>query len=266
MRFLLRYLKYRFRSVDEHSVHSPFLFKLLTEVIYDNSYSPACDEIELLRRSLLHSEEEIEVEDLGAGSRTGKNKKRRIAEIMKNAGHPVRYGRLLYRLSKRIKAKSILELGTSLGISALYQHAGNPDATLTTLEGCKHTAAYARNNFAALHAEKIKLVEGNFNFTLPDFIRSCDRLDQVFFDGNHRREPTLSYFRACLQKAHEGSVFIFDDIHWSDEMESAWEEIRTDPAVSLSIDLFYMGLVFFHKGQARQHFILKFKLPRNAYL
>jgi predicted O-methyltransferase YrrM len=83
-------------------------------------------------------------------------------------------------------------------------------------------------------------------------------LDLVFFDGNHRYQPTMNYFNLCLKKANENSVFVFDDIYWSNEMTKAWEEIKNHKDVTVTIDLFSVGLVFFRTQQAKQHFILKF--------
>jgi predicted O-methyltransferase YrrM len=88
-------------------------------------------------------------------------------------------------------------------------------------------------------------------------LNSLPKLDLVFFDGNHQKVPTLDYFHHCLTKAHENSIFIFDDIHWSSEMDEAWQQIQGHEQVSLTIDLFQFGLVFFRKGIAKQHFTLR---------
>jgi len=93
---------------------------------------------------------------------------------------------------------------------------------------------------------------------LSAVITPPDVIDLVYFDGNHQKEPTLNYFHTCLQKAHKNSLFIFDDIHWSDGMEEAWEQIKKHDRVHLTIDLFQFGIVFFEKEMPKQHFILKF--------
>ena len=85
-------------------------------------------------------------------------------------------------------------------------------------------------------------------------LKEHNQLDFVFFDGNHKKKPTLSYFKQCLEVAHEDSIFIFDDIYWSTEMTEAWQEIKKHPKVTLSIDCFEMGIVFFKKEQAKEHF------------
>ena len=198
------------------------------------------------------------MEDFGAGSALAKGSRRKISEITKYASKSPKYGQLLFRLAAHFKSAEILELGTSMGISSLYLAAGNKTSNLTTMEGSTALAARAKENFKSLHSKNIRLIEGNFDNTLPDFLQSAGQLDLVFFDGNHRKEPTLNYFRQCLAKKHSGSLFIFDDIHWSDGMTEAWEEIKANPEVSITIDLHQMGLVFFREGKEKQHFVIRF--------
>jgi predicted O-methyltransferase YrrM len=118
-------------------------------------------------------------------------------------------------------------------------------------------AAEARKNVSSNPCE-IRIAEGNIDTILVPEIQQLNTLDFVFFDANHRAEPTLRYFENCLAKVHENTVFVFDDIYWSEEMESAWQQICADPRVMLSIDLFWLGLVFFRKAQPKQHFKLRF--------
>lgn len=148
-------------------------------------------------------------------------------------------------------------MGTSLGISTLYQAKADGRARVITLEGCPEIAAVAQENFKRLKANNIELMTGNFSTTLPQALRKMQRIDYVFFDGNHRKTATLNYFHEALKYAHEGSVFVFDDIYWSQEMMEAWEEIKAHPQVTLTIDIFYMGIVFFRKEQVtKEHFSL----------
>ncbi len=255
---LFKYIQFYLHASTRHDIHSPFVFDLLTLVINDKKNHPAFSEIEQLRKKLLNDPEEIDIEDLGAGAdKTGKTSKS-IREIIRHSAKPPRYAKLLYRLCNRFEPEEILELGTSLGISTCYLSAGNPAAKLTSMEGCPEIANRARHNIHLLNKKQIRVLQGNFADLLPPYLASTQRLDLVFFDGNHRKEPTLDYFRQCLERASAKSLFIFDDIHWSREMEQAWEEIKQHPSVTVTIDLFFMGLVFFRTGQEKQHFTLRF--------
>ena len=107
--------------------------------------------------------------------------------------------------------------------------------------------------------KNIQLVEGNFDHTLDQVLKSTTPFDFVFIDGNHRLEPTVRYFNQILPNLHANSIVVLDDIHWSKEMEQAWETIQQHPAVSLTIDLFFIGIVFFRAEQKeKEHFTIRF--------
>lgn len=205
-----------------------------------------------------NSPEEIEVLDFGAGSRKGNSPRKKIADIAKNAQKPSKFARLLYRLIRRFEPETVFDLGTSLGLTTLYESFAAPQARITSFEGCPETARIARQNLASLERKNVNVVVGNLDETLISALEQTPRLDFAFFDANHRYEPTLRYFEACLDRAHEDSVFVFDDIHWSEEMEKAWTDIQAHPCVAVTIDLFFVGLVFFRKKQPVQHFVLRF--------
>ncbi|MCE7066049.1 O-methyltransferase [Dyadobacter sp. CY326] len=254
------YFKYLFRSGNEHSIHSPFLFELYTQVIAaKKDKNPDYAALKTLRKSLLSSQEKINILDLGAGSRINKSNLRKIGTIAKNAEKPEKFGKLFNRLVQRFQPETILELGTSLGLTTLYLSKAKPDAKILTFEGCPATADIARKNFQQLNADNINIVLGNIDETLPQTLSQLTpKLDFAYFDANHRYEPTVQYFQDCLPYAHNDSVFIFDDIYWSEEMTQAWEFIKQHPQVTLTVDLFWVGLVFFRKEQVKEHFTLRF--------
>ena len=160
---------------------------------------------------------------------------------------------------KYYKPKTILELGTSLGITTSYLSLAKPDARLITMEGSKEIGQVAKNNFRNLEISDVEIIEGNFDNTLSSVVRGLSTVDFVFIDGNHRQEPTERYFRELFPKINNDSILVFDDIHWSSEMEAAWENIKKDAAVSCSIDLFFIGIVFFRKEfKEKQHFVIRF--------
>lgn len=253
--FLIRYLKYWFSAKNAHGIHSPFVFSLYNDVINKKGSYYVFDKIEQLRKKLLLSKKEINVTDLGAGS----SGKRTLAEIAARSAKSKKYCELLYRLAYHFKPGSVLELGTSLGISTAYLASANPNAKVITIEGCLNTAAEAKKNFESLGLKNIESVVGNFDNVLLRPSSSVPRpLNFVFFDGNHKKEPTLNYFTQCLSQADNDSIFIFDDIHWSAEMEEAWEEIKRNPKVTVTIDLFFLGLVFFRKEQVKEDFVVRY--------
>src|SRR5690606_1899133 len=162
---------------------------------------------------------------------------------------------LLYRLSVYLKCENILELGTSLGIATHALSLGNPLAKITSIEGCPNISSFTRAIFEKHHIKNINLITGDFNDILKDL--STQTYDLIFFDGNHQKEATLRYFESFLNTVHNDTVFIFDDIHWSQSMTDAWEIIKQHPQVTVTIDTFFWGFVFFRKEQLKEHFVIR---------
>ncbi len=256
--FALDYLGHRLSAKTRHGVHSPFVYKLVDEVIYDFAPKPEYKIIEDLRKNLLTDERMIRITDLGAGSLINNNKQKQVKQIAKNALKPKKLAQLIYRLAKNQQPDNIIELGTCLGITTSYLAKAVPQAKVITMEGCPQTAAIAQENFDRLNLKNIHLKIGNFDTNLPLVIADVQKLDFVFVDGNHRKDATLNYFHWCLPKISEDSLLIFDDIYWSKGMKEAWEQIKSHPDVTVTIDLFWIGLVFFKKGRTKEHFKIKF--------
>ncbi len=239
-----------------HGVHSPFVFDFIKNVLPDKkeiSFKP----IEELRTSLLQNETVIEVEDFGAGSVVMKNNKRKIRHIAASSLKKPKYARLLHRIIYYYKATSVLELGTSLGITTAYM-ASVSGVKVQTLEGAANIAAIADINFNSLGLNNINITKGNFDQTLSSVLQHL-KYDFIFIDGNHRKQPTLEYFNKMLPYINENTIIVFDDIHWSAEMEEAWDIICKDETITLSIDLFFVGIIFFRKEfKVKQHFCIRF--------
>lgn len=256
---MLKYFfKFLLASKNEHSIHSPFVFELYTKIVKDKKISLIYTEIENLRKKILKNRTTIEITDFGAGSKIYKTNHREIRQIARSAEKAPKFGRLLFRLIQHFKPSTIFDLGTSLGITTLYESRACELAKVFTFEGCSETAKIAKESFEALNCQNIEIIVGNLDETLSNKLNEIEQLDFVFFDANHRYEPTVRYFEMCRAKTNEESVFVFDDIHWSEEMNEAWKYISNHSSVMISIDLFFVGLVFFRKNQPKQHFVLRY--------
>jgi len=253
---LKSYIQFLIRSNNQHGIHSPFVYDLIDTCFYGTNQKSWYHQLEKYKNTLLKNNRLLLVEDFGAGSKLLQKRQRKVSEIAKKAGISKKRGQLLGRLANYFNSKNILEIGTSLGISTASLRLGNPNARITTLEGCTATAQVAMNSFKNFNFRHIDTVLGNFNETLPKVLDN-KTYDLIYFDGNHQQEPTIDYFEQCLQHIHNDSVFIFDDIYWSKGMQEAWQYIIQDPKVSVSIDTFYWGIVFFRKEQAKEHFTIR---------
>jgi predicted O-methyltransferase YrrM len=249
-----------------HGVHSPFIFDFIINVLKDDRYFKSYGEIENLRKKLLLDKHVLQVEDFGAGPGSSKRElskeqpdQRSIASIAGNAAKPEKFGRLLFRMVNYYQSETILELGTSLGISTAYLAAANTNARVITMEGAAEIAEIAKRNFKMLELKNIEQVQGNFDETLSSVISKISQIDFAFIDGNHRQEPTEHYFNQLLSRTGPSSILVFDDIHWSKEMELAWETIKKDARVTCTIDLFFIGIVFFNTSfKEKQNITIRF--------
>jgi len=226
----------------------------------DQSNYPGYESVERLRVQLLKESKYIKMCDLGAKSSdvAWTRKIVSLQHILHASVVPEKFGRLLFRLAQEFRPLNILELGTSVGISTSYLALGSPGSKIITIEGCSETLDMAEENFRKLKLASIRTVHGNFDAVLPAMLHEMGTVDLVFIDGNHREEPTLRYFYEILPFLGPDAIIIFDDIHWSVEMRSAWEKIKAEPSVKVTIDLFRTGLVFFRDGLSKEDFIIRF--------
>lgn len=250
-----QYIKFLLKSTNQHGVHSPFVYNLVTKCFYDTTKHLAYKHILNYRKALLKNDTKITITDLGVGSHVAKQKERFVSEMAKNAGTTYKRAKLLYRLVNYFKPENILELGTSLGIATHALSLGNSKAKITTIEGCTNISEFTKENFKDFKLENINLTNDDFNNALKNL--KPNTYDLIFFDGNHQKEATLQYFEALLETANNDSVFIFDDIYWSKDMTQAWETIKQHPKVTVTIDSFFWGFVFFRKEQVEEHFTIR---------
>jgi len=256
-----KYLSYYVNASNGkgHGMHSPFVFDFILNVLNNKSnYQPPA-EIEDVRRRLLKDKRIIKIEEMGAGSRTSSSKQRPVSQVARAALKSKRLAQVLFRLVKHYQASTIIELGTSLGITTCYLSKANPAASIITIEGNPPTAACAKENFQKLNCENIQVQQGNFDNVLPHLLSQVPNIDLAYIDGNHRYQPTINYFHQFLSKSHNQTILVFDDIHWSAEMEKAWEEIQSHPSVQYTVDIFFLGFVFFRKDfKVKQNFSIRF--------
>ncbi len=252
---LKQYIKFLLKSTNQHGVHSPFVYSLVTKCFYDSKKYDAYQAILNYKKELKNTHKKILVSDLGAGSRVSKKSARKISEIAKNAGSTNHRAKLLFRIVQYFKPVSILELGTSLGIGTHAMALGNPDANMLSIEGCPNISKFTKTQLKKHGVENASISTGDISEEIKKLKTSS--FDLVFFDGNHNKEATLNYFENLLQTAHNDSVFIFDDIYWSQGMTEAWEIIKQHPKVTVTIDTFFCGFVFFRTEQAQEHFTIR---------
>ena len=257
------YLKFLWHSKNEHAVHSPFVFTLITKCFYDRKPKSEYQVLKEYRKTLLENRNTIAVTDFGAGSNVFKSNKREISRIAKTAGITQNRAELLFRVTAYFQPDTILEIGTSLGLAtaalALGSQNAGSKAQITTLEGCPETTKIAQKQLEKFDLTNVNSVVTEFSSYLEkeNDSRNREHFSLIYFDGNHQKQATLGYFDLLLPTITNDSVWIFDDIHWSPAMEDAWETIKQHPKVTVTIDTFQWGFVFFRQEQPKEHFIIR---------
>ncbi|MFY8181623.1 MAG: O-methyltransferase [Flavobacterium sp.] len=257
LRTATSFLNFLWNSKNQHGVHSPFVFDLVTKCFYDKKNYPEYSILKNYRNSLLQNKNTMEVTDFGAGSRVFKSNTRAINQIAKNAGISPKRAKLLFRIVNYFQPNTILEIGTSLGLATSALSLGSKNAKVITLEGCPNTMTIAKNQCELQNLNNIEFINTKFEDYLSNCQLNTEHCQLIYFDGNHSKKATLDYFELLVPTITNDSVWIFDDIHWSKDMEEAWEIIKNHPKVKVTIDTFQWGIVFFRSEQEKEHFVIR---------
>ncbi|WP_367179740.1 O-methyltransferase [uncultured Psychroserpens sp.] len=252
---IIEYITFLFKSTNQHGVHSPFVYDLVTKCFYDNTRYDAYAQLSEYRSFLLSNDQVIDITDFGSGSRVFKSNSRAVKAIAKTSGTTAKRAELLYRIAHYFQPEQTLELGTSLGIATQAMALGNETNHILSIEGCPNCAEIAQQQLSNFNVNNVTIKTGSFETILPKL--KDNSYDLIFFDGNHNKTATLRYFNELLNTAHNDSVFIFDDIHWSKDMVEAWDTIKAHPKVTVTIDTFFWGFVCFRKEQAKENFVIR---------
>ena len=257
--FIANFIKHYWSATRIDVLHSPFVFDLYNSCIARQKTATELIPVEELRKSVQQNQTQITQQDFGALGNLNKQRTKSIAYFAKTHAKPTRLAHIIYHMVTKYGYLNCVELGTSLGFTSMCIAKGLPNnAKLITIEGANEIAQVAQQHFTQLNlTDKIDLRVGNFNDLLPAVLNELTQVDLAFIDGNHTYEATINYFNLLLQKTHNNSVLIFDDIYWSKGMTKAWEEIKHHPKVTVTVDLFYIGLVYFRTQQAEEHFKLR---------
>ncbi len=252
---LISFLSFLLRSTNRHGVHSPFVYALVTRCFYDKTPYPEYKHLQSYRQQLLASKETLTVTDHGSGSRIFRSNERTVAAIARHAGITPKRQRLLFRLVQYQQPQRMLELGTSLGLGTLALALGNPSSEIQSIEGCPATARFAREALQRAGCKNASVHSEVFEHFFAE--KAQGTFDLVYIDGSHSKEQTLQNFQQLLLYKNEDTLFIFDDIYLNTSMTEAWREIVRHPEVTVSIDTFQWGLVFFRSGQKKEHFSIR---------
>lgn len=256
-----RWLTFYQKATTVRRVSHPFVRSLAAAVLEDRRWFYAFSDAAGLRDYIAQNHQLIPQSEYGAGSQVLKSKQIKVSDLGKSAAVDAGNGQLLFKLVNFLQPKILLEMGTSLGLSAVYQAAAAQEGRFLTIEGSPAIAQLAKKHLSGLKYKHIETYQGSFDEQLPAILPTLPQLDYVYLDGDHSLGPTLRYFEYCLPYLQDSSAFVVADIYWSSDMMQAWKRLQEHPRVTASVDFYDFGVLLFRKIEPQQaHYSL---VPRS---
>ena len=186
-----KYIKFLLKATNQHGVHSPFVYDLVTKCFYDKAWYGDYKELEIIRKDNL-------------------SKKK---------------SRLLFRVVKYFKPNSVVVFGKKKDVI---------------------------NNTILLAQPEAKIMNED---DWPDY-EVVKPFDLIYFNSADKAD----YLKALvylLGTTTNDTVWIFNNIHRSEDFSEVWKTIKRNKSVRMTIDLFFWGMVFFRTEQAKEHFRIR---------
>jgi predicted O-methyltransferase YrrM len=248
LQFVLDYAKYCFDAKNRHGLHSPFVYRLVDEVIYDFSLKSDYYQLAHLRQQVLHDR----------GSFVMKDHRMAVKAFQKKEGKSLHAMQLIYRLANYFSFSRLIELGSSMGIDTAYLAKAVPQAKIMSIGHDAYTASITSENLTKQAIKNVELLMGNSRRVLSRAIADLSSVDFLLINRGNRKDVMLDCFDLCLPKLKETSVVVVDAIYQNKEMKAYWQQIKAHPQVTVTLDLFQMGLAFVRPQQAEEHFKIRF--------
>ncbi|MGH7824566.1 MAG: O-methyltransferase [Candidatus Binatia bacterium] len=161
-----------------------------------------------------------------------------------------RWGTFLYLCANATRAKTILELGSSAGISGCYLASARDCHRFITVEGSSELAKLAETHLSRV-ARNFEVVNASFTDALDRIFPTLRHgVDMAYIDGDKQKHALCRSFERLAPHLNNGSVVVFDDIHWSSEMWEAWQVLRRWKGFSHAITAGRFGVCFWTGDRA----------------
>ena len=248
LEFVLDYVQHRLEAKNRHGVHSPFVYRLIDEVIYDLHAKSDYPNLKHFCQILRYDDRSILVHDQSTS----------VKVFVKNKCKSLRSAQLIYRLANYFSPNQVIELGTSMGIDTAYVAKSAPQARIISMDQDVDTAAFTSENLAKQAIKNVQILTGDLSQVFPDVLAELQSLDFVLINRGHDKEAMINYLNQCVPKLKETSVVVVDAIYRDKEMNEFWQQMKIHPQITVTIDLFQMGLAFVRPQQAEEHFKIRF--------
>jgi predicted O-methyltransferase YrrM len=188
-------------EVVKPSARASRLHRLLSEPL---SLSPeigdAIDRItaEMMKRSDPHPSERYET----------------VAEHFAGASSTRRKLAVWEALVREQRPRSILELGTAYGLSAVTMAMAQERPRIVTIDFFEPQASIGPENIRTIVPEGVRCITKDKNLALPELAAAGERFDYVFHDGGHTGDYYVKDFHTIMPMVEPASTYIIDDIAW----------------------------------------------------
>lgn len=212
---------YKVRHHKGHGIHSPFVFNFITKVIEEKTAYYAYNDI----REYILSFPEI--------------------QFVEN-----KFGRLLFKSVNYFNAKTILELGSGIGINTLYLTVASKQSHCISVETDDKKRELAKQ-LLKKWGYNIQLTADKF--PVIDKPLDCILLNLRDYDTDH--QTLIPYLLSCV---NENSFIIVDGIRTNRKHQMLWKRLIGCEEVIVSLDLFHVGLLFFNPKYYKRNFKLSY--------
>ena len=250
------YIKYIRKAQGRHQIHSPYVYDFVDVCVQKVLPITFQKQLISVSKELRNNHTPIDQFDLGAGSKI-KESTNTIARVYKKSSSKGTFFNILYQISSHYQPKLVLELGTNLGLGTIALASGIQSGKVISIEGCKNTLTIAQENISKLNLQNIELIHSSFDKYLDNINNLI--FDLVYIDGDHKGESLERYLTKLNEFTHDETLFILDDIRWSDDMFLAWNNLSKSTDYHLSMDLFKMGILVKKQSKYKEHFVIKIK-------
>lgn len=218
------YLKYLMQRKSKYSIHSPFVYDFMVKVLYDKGSNRDYDLM-------------LRVSHLVDGKRFATRSRRKQA-------------RFLYRLVGYLEPETVLSFGKVSALNTSALALGN----LQTKVYLEQTTEFLET-LSSMGVVNVNLIHPD-----ADEEEQLERYNTgfVLYGLEDFGEDNWNNLEDGMAQADDDTVLVFEGIHHSRRTEAAWEAIKEGEGVTLTMDLYSMGLVFFREGIEKQDFILKY--------
>lgn len=248
---IYRFVRYR----RGFGVHSPFVFNLITKVIEEKCLYYSFYDIELVRRQFFFRQELIAYPD---SRQKGLFRQCTVGGIVRREGIRPAHGALLFRLANYFKPQHILQVGASVGLSTLYLTSYAKGLKCIVLENVPAFADIARQVFDKAGCTSVELRVGAYKALLPAALEEMKRPDFIFFNALEDETDAAELFNQCLAHVHNDTVCVCAGIQTTPRMRAFWKTVCGLPEVTVTLDLYSVGIILFNKKLHKRNYIVYF--------